>query len=92
MQIFQFLIIPQYILAGVLVPLSAVPSYLDVAAHVMPMSYVVELTRAAFYAGTPGYRLVVSGSPLLDAAVAGALMVIFVIAGAAVFGYRERTR
>ncbi len=56
MQIFQFLIIPQYVLGGVLVPLRGTAFYLDVAAHLMPMRYVVELTRAAFYAGTPGYR------------------------------------
>jgi len=92
MQIFQFLIIPQYVLGGVLVPLRGVPFYLDVLAHLMPMRYVVELTRAAFYAGTPGYRQVVSGSPLLDAAVTGVLFVILMIAGTAVFGYRERTR
>ena len=55
MQIFQFLIIPQYVLGGVLVPLRGTAFYLDVAAHLMPMRYVVELTRAAFYAGTPGY-------------------------------------
>jgi len=63
-----------------------------VAAHLMPMRYVVELTRAAFYAGTPGYRQVVSGSPLLDAAVAIAAFAALMAAGAAVFGYRERTR
>jgi ABC-2 type transport system permease protein len=92
MQIFQFLIIPQYVLGGVLVPLHGVPFYLDALAHAMPMRYVVELTRAAFYAGTPGYRQVVSDGPLLDAAVTGALLVILMIAGTAVFGYRERTR
>ena len=92
MQIFQFLIIPQYVLGGVLVPLRGTPHYLDVLAHLMPMRYVVELTRAAFYAGTPGYRQVVSGGPLLDAAVTAGLFVIFMITGAAVFGYRERTR
>jgi ABC-2 type transport system permease protein len=92
MQIFQFLIIPQYVLGGVLVPLRGVPVYLAVLAHAMPMRYVVELTRAAFYAGTPAYRQVVSGSPLLDTAVTGALFVILMTAGAAVFGYRERTR
>src|SRR5260370_10221056 len=69
MQIFQFLIIPQYVLVGVLVPLRGTPYYLDVASHLMPMPYVVELTRAAFYAVTPGYRQVVSGSPWVDAAV-----------------------
>ena len=92
MEIFQFLIIPQYVLGGVLVPLRGTARYLDVLAHLMPMRYVVELTRAAFYAGTPGYHQVVSGSPLLDAAVAGGLFVLLMNSGAAVFGYRERTR
>ena len=92
MQIFQFLIIPQYVLGGVLVPLRGTPYYLDVASHLMPMRYVVELTRATFYAGTPGYRQVVSGSPLLDAGVTGGMFVILMITGTAVFGYRERTR
>jgi ABC-2 type transport system permease protein len=92
MQIFQFLIIPQYVLGGVLVPLHAVPAYLNVAADAMPMRYVVELTRAAFYAGTPGYRQVVSGSPVLDAVVTGALFSVLLALGTAVFGYRERTR
>jgi len=92
MQIFQFLIIPQYVLGGVLVPLRGTAFYLDVVAHLMPMRYVVELTRAAFYAGTPGYGQVVSGSPLADAAVTAALFAVFMAAGSAVFGYRERTR
>jgi ABC-2 type transport system permease protein len=92
MQIFQFLIIPQYVLGGVLVPLRGVPFSLDLLAHAMPMRYVVELTRAAFYAGTPGYGQVVSGSPLLDVAVTGVLFGVLMITGAAVFGYRERTR
>jgi ABC-2 type transport system permease protein len=92
MEIFQFLIIPQYVLGGVLVPLRGTARYLDVLAHLMPMRYAVELTRATFYAGTPGYGQVVSGSPLLDAAVTGGLFVILMAGGAAVFGYRERAR
>ena len=92
MQIFQFLIIPQYVLGGVLVPLREVPPYLRVLAHAMPMTYVVNLTRAAYYAGTPAYRLVASGSPRVDVAVTVALFVVLLTAGAAVFGYRERTR
>jgi ABC-2 type transport system permease protein len=92
MQIFQFLIIPQYVLGGVLVPLRGTAFYLDVAAHLMPMRYVVELTRAAFYSGTPGYHEVVSGNPALDAAVTAVLFVMFMVTGVAVFGYRERAR
>jgi ABC-2 type transport system permease protein len=92
MQIFQFLIIPQYVLGGVLVPLRGTAAYLDVAAHLMPMRYVVELTRAAFYAGTPGYAQVVSGAALTDAAVTAGLFAVLMAAGAALFGYRERAR
>ena len=32
MDVFQFLIIPQYVLGGVLVPLHGVPGYIDVIA------------------------------------------------------------
>ena len=92
MQIFQFLIIPQYVLGGVLVPLRDVPPYLRVLAHAMPMTYVVNLTRAAYYAGTPAYRLVAAGRPLLDVAVTAILFAVLLTAGVTVFGYRERTR
>lgn len=92
MQIFQFLIIPQYVLGGVLVPLHGLPTYLDALAWAMPLRYAVELNRAAFYAGTPGYGQVVTGGPLLDVAVIGGLFVVLLIVGALVFDYRERTR
>jgi ABC-2 type transport system permease protein len=92
MQVFQFLIIPQYVLGGVLVPLHRTSSWLNVAAHLMPMRYAVDLTRAAFYAGTPGYRQAVAGGPVADAVVTGGLFVVLMAAGAALFGYRERTR
>ncbi len=92
MEIFQFLIIPQYVLGGVIVPLSRVPFYLDVLARLMPMTYVVNLTRAAFYAGTPAYRAVVPVSPMVDLAVTAVLFAILLTVGVTVFGYRERTR
>src|SRR5215475_12344552 len=53
MQVFQFLIIPQYVLAGVLVPLHALPTYLNVIAWAMPLRYAVNLARAAYFAGEP---------------------------------------
>jgi ABC-2 type transport system permease protein len=92
MQIFQFLIIPQYVLGGVLVPLRGAAAYVSVLAHLLPMTYVVDLTRAAFYAGRPGYHAVVAGRPALDAGITAALTVVLLIGGAAVFNYRERTR
>jgi ABC-2 type transport system permease protein len=92
MEIFQFLIIPQYVLGGVLVPPHGLPAYLNVLAWAMPMRYCVELARAAFYAGTPGYHQVVTGGPVLDVAVMAALFVVLMITGAVVFNRREQAR
>jgi ABC-2 type transport system permease protein len=92
MQVFQFLIIPQYVLGGVLVPPHGLPAYLSVAARVLPLRYAVDLNRAAFYAGAAGYGRVVIEGPLVDAAVVGGLSVVLVAAGALLFGYRERSR
>jgi ABC-2 type transport system permease protein len=92
MQVFQLLIIPQYVLGGVLVPVHALPLYLDVLARAMPMRYCVELTRAAFYAGSAGYHQVVTGGVLLDVVVIVALFAALMVVGTALFSYRERTR
>lgn len=92
MQVFQFLIIPQYVLGGVLVPLHGLPGYLNVIASAFPLRYAVELNRAAFYAGDPGYAQVVTDGPVLDAVVVGGLFAVLLVVGVAVFDYRERTR
>lgn len=92
MQIFQFLIIPQYVLGGVLVPLHGQPAVIDVVGWAMPLRYAVELSRAAFYAGTPGYARVMTAGPALDVLVVAALTVVFMSAGALVFDHRERAR
>ena len=92
MQIFQFLIIPQYVLGGVLVPLHGQSAFIGVVGWFMPLRYAVELSRAAFYAGTPGYAQVVTAGPVLDVVAIAGLTAIFMTAGALVFDYRERTR
>ena len=91
MDVFQFLIIPQYVLGGVLVPLHGVPGYIDVIAEVMPLRYAVDLVRGVFFHGTPGYQQVVTTSPALDAAVIAGMFAVAMTAGALVFDYRERT-
>jgi ABC-2 type transport system permease protein len=92
MQIFQFLIIPQYVLGGVLVPLAGAPRLLGALAWLMPMRYCVDLTRAAFYAGSAAYAKVVIGGPVLDVVVIGALTGSLLSAGAVLFSHRERIR
>jgi ABC-2 type transport system permease protein len=92
MQIFQFLIIPQYVLGGVLVPLHGQSAFIGVVGWFMPLRYAVELSRAAFYAGTTGYTQVVTAGPVLDVVAIAGLSAVFMTAGALVFDYRERTR
>ena len=92
MDVFQFLIIPQYVLGGVLVPLHGVPGYIDVIAAVMPLRYAVDLVRGVFFHGTPGYQQVVTTSPVLDAVVIAGVFALAMTAGSLVFDYRERTR
>jgi ABC-2 type transport system permease protein len=92
MQIFQFLIIPQYVLGGVLVPLAGPPAYIQALGWAMPLRYAVELSRAAFYAGTRGYAQVVTAGPVLGVVAIASLTAVFMTVGALVFDYRERTR
>jgi ABC-2 type transport system permease protein len=92
LQVFPFIILPQYFLAGVVAPVHGLPRYLDLVSWIMPLRYPVDLTRAAFYAGTPAYRVVVTESPLLDTLVMGALFVVLLVLGAMLFEHRERSR
>jgi ABC-2 type transport system permease protein len=92
MEIFQFLLIPQYVLGGVLVPLNGAPRLLGDVAWLMPMRYCVDLVRAVFYAGQPGYRRVVITGAGLDLTVIAVLAALLLTAGAALFNYRERVR
>ena len=92
MQIFQFLIIPQYVLGGVLVPVHGLPPALEALAWAMPMTYGVDLTRAAFYHGQPGYNAAVSLAPAWAVAAMGGFFIVFMVTGAALFTHRERHR
>lgn len=92
MQIFQFLIIPQYLLGGVLLPLHAVPAWLDTIAATMPLRYAVDLDRAAYFAGNPGYRSVHDFEPLVAGLVVAALTLMLGSVGGWLFNRRERNR
>jgi ABC-2 type transport system permease protein len=76
----------------VLVPLRGTAGWLGGVSLLMPLRYVVDLTRAAYYADTPGYEKAVVGAPTVDAAVTLALTVTFLALGTALFIYRERNR
>ncbi|WP_037576952.1 ABC transporter permease [Phaeacidiphilus oryzae] len=93
MQVFQFLIIPQYVLGGVLVPLHGLPGWAAAAARAMPLRYAVQLGRAAYFAGRPGYPAAVgAGSAAAAWVVVAVLFAVLLTGGVLVFDRRERAR
>jgi ABC-2 type transport system permease protein len=91
-QIIPFIIFPQIILAGAFMPLSVLPSYLDVLSRIMPMRYMVDLARGVFYAGHPAYALVVADAPLFNIVISALLFALFLFLGTWFFVRNEKNR
>lgn len=90
-QILPFLIIPQFILAGVFNPLKGLPLYLDLVAKLAPLRYAVDLTRAVYYQGQPAtYQQVVLAPPAINLLVMIGMFVLFLIIGTLLFARSER--
>jgi ABC-2 type transport system permease protein len=92
LQVFPFIILPQYFLAGVIAPVRAVPGYIGLVSWAMPLRYAVDLTRAMFFAGSAACSAAITEPPALDAVVMVALFVVLLLAGAVLFEQRERSR
>jgi ABC-2 type transport system permease protein len=91
-QIFPFVILPQYFLAGVFNPIANLPWYLDLLSRISPLRYAVDLVRGAYYFGRPDYEKVVLEGPFVDFAVTAVLFCIFLGLGTVLFVRGERNR
>ncbi len=91
-QIFPFVMLPQYFLAGVFNPIQGMPLYLEALSRISPLRYAVDLTRNLFYAGSPEQPLVVVDSLATDLAVTGGLFAVFLVLGTVLFVRQERNR
>lgn len=91
-QIFNFLLLPQFFLAGVFTPIAVMPWYLEVLSRMSPMRYVVDLLRAIMYAGTPEYHRVVLLGPTTNLAMMALMFVAFMLVGTSLFVRRETNR
>ncbi len=91
-QIFGFVMIPQYFLAGVFNPLKGLPPWLDGIAHVAPLRYAVDLARNVFYGGRPEAADIVTQPAWVDVAVIVAMLVVFLPLGTMLFVRAERNR
>lgn len=91
-QFFNFVMLPQFFLAGVFTPIRVLPLYLDVLSRISPMRYAVDLTRALFYAGQSEYAKVVVDEPVLNLAVMAGMFWLFLVVGTILFVRNERNR
>ncbi len=91
-QIFPFIMLPQYFLAGVFSPIQILPWYLDILSLISPMRYAVDLTRGMFYAGLPAYPEVVLQSPVVNLLVMTGMFLVFLAIGTWLFVRSERNR
>jgi ABC-2 type transport system permease protein len=51
-QIFPFVMLPQFFLAGIFNPIGHLPWFLDILSKIAPMRYAVDLIRDVYYAGS----------------------------------------
>ncbi len=88
-QIFPFVMLPQFFLAGIFNPIANLPWYLEILSRIAPMRYAVDLVRDVFYAGGP--RIPLAELPA-NLGVIAAEFVVFMILGTAGFVRAERNR
>ena len=91
-QIFPFVMLPQFFLAGVFNPIQVLPLPLAIVSLLSPMRYAVDLVRGVYYAGSADAPLVVLASPVVNLAVMGAAFAVFLVLGTVLFVRTERNR
>ena len=88
-QIFPFVMLPQFFLAGIFNPIQNLPWFLDILTKIAPMRYAVDLMRDIYYGSG-------SGVPIFDLptnlAIIGAEFALFMVIGTAMFVRSERNR
>ena len=91
-QVFPFIMLPQYFLAGIFTPIKNLPWYLDILSRISPMRYAVDLVRNVYYVHSPEYSTVVLQGPLFNLAISATLFVVFLVAGTFLFVRKEQIR
>jgi ABC-2 type transport system permease protein len=91
-QIFPFLMLPQFFLAGVFVPVKVLPFYLDLASRISPLRYVVDLLRGVYYRGKADYGEVVLQPASVNLVILAAIFVACLVIGTRRFVQGERNR
>jgi ABC-2 type transport system permease protein len=88
-QIFPFVMLPQFFLAGVFNPVMNLPLPLEILSKLSPMRYAVDVMRNIFYPSGSGIALTDLSTNL---AIIGVEFVLFMLIGTAGFVRAERNR
>jgi ABC-2 type transport system permease protein len=91
-QIFPFLVLPQFFLAGIFNPIKVLPWYLELVSRISPMRYAVDLIRGVVYTGRPEYSRVVLFDPVINLVVIAVMFVLFLAIGTGLFIRNETNR
>jgi ABC-2 type transport system permease protein len=91
-QIFPFVMLPQFFLAGVFNPIHDLPPVLAVLSALSPMRWAVEAVRNVYYATQPGAVPPELSPATLVASVIAISFVGFIAVGTALFVRAERNR
>jgi len=91
-QIFPFVMLPQFFLAGVFTPVENLPPFLAVLSRLTPMRYAVDLVRNAYYFFQPSDVPATAATAPENLTVIAALFSIFIVVGTARFVRSERNR
>ncbi len=91
-QVFPFIMLPQYFLAGVFAPIDNLPGFLNALSLISPMRYAVDLLRGVYYVGVPEYSQVVLKPPLFNTLIITGLFFLFLVVGTFSFVKKEKNR
>ena len=91
-QVFTFLLLPQFFLAGVFNPIQNLPWWLDALSRVSPLRYAVDTIRNVYYGFQPSDAPATVATLDVDLAILGAMLLVFITLGTAIFVRSERNR
>jgi ABC-2 type transport system permease protein len=91
-QVFPFVMLPQFFLAGVFNPIHDLPTPLAVLSAISPMRYAVEISRNVYYGLQPGLPAPEIWPLEVNAAVIGVSFLVFIALGTTLFVRAERNR
>ena len=91
-QIFPFLMLPQFFLAGVFNPINVLPAPLEILSRLAPMRYAVDFLRGAYYGVHPDAVPVALEPVTTNLAIIGGLFAVFIVIGTAFFVRSEQNR